>query len=531
MRSIVIGTRGSDLALWQAHHVQNELASIGIEASIKIIVTKGDITHHLSFDKIEGKGFFTKELEEELLQGTIDLAVHSFKDLPTVSPEGLTIAAFSSREQPTDVLLIRPDAFQRGSLLQLIENAVVGTSSARRKMQVKALRPDLVIKDLRGNVPTRVQKLRQGQYDAIVLASAGLIRLNLDLSELVVFHLPPSLFVPAASQGVLALQTRETDQELIASLQKLQDKATEEATETERSLLHHFGGGCHMPLAIYASKNDETSISLRIAQANHPSEFPKRFFWPSIKINQLDTRNLPKLIQNWKPQPFFISRNAEQAPFFKRMAEDYNLDSSFISLSEVQSIDFETNNTDYEVVLFNSERAVRFFFASISPEDYKGKIIIAAGTTTNLVLSQFGLEAQYVCISQDFKTISSELISLISGKKCLVPCSEQTAGTISKQFETVAEVSYLHTYRTISRPQVIQDYNWYVFTSPSQVISFSLANQFNLKAHYFCLGPTTEATLKSLGIDNCHVSDEPTELSLLELMNTIQLHDFERTIQ
>lgn len=531
MREIIIGTRGSDLALWQAHHVQAELANIGIKASIKIIVTKGDITHHLSFDKIEGKGFFTKELEEELLQGTIDLAVHSYKDLPTQSPDGLVIAAFSSREQATDALLVRPEALQAGSVLNLVSNAVVGTSSARRKMQVKALRPDVVIKDLRGNVPTRVNKLRQGQYDAIILASAGLIRLNLDLQGLEIYHLPPALFVPAASQGVLALQTRNNDQELMSALQNLQDKISQSATQTERALLHHFGGGCHMPLAIHAIKNDDLSLSLRIAQANHPDEFPKRLHWSAIMLEGLEVEKLPELIKIWRPQPFFISRNADQAPFFSRHAKQFDINSSFTSLSETQPIEFQLNNFDYDVLLFNSERAVKFFFNKIEPEKFHQSIIVSAGTTTAEALAKLGLHTHYVCSKNDFINISEELKTLVSGKKCLVPCSEQTAGTLSNQLAQETEVTVLHTYRTIATPKVIPNFDWYVFTSPSQVNSFAAANTFNLNAQYFCLGPTTEAALKAKGVVHCHVSHEPTELTLLELMNTIQLNDFKRTVQ
>lgn len=530
MRAIVIGTRGSDLALWQAHHVQAELAAIGIQASIKIIVTKGDITHHLSFDKIEGKGFFTKELEEELLQGSIDLAVHSYKDLPTQSPDGLTIAAFSAREQPTDALLVKPDALQPGSVLHLQPGAWVGTSSARRKMQIKALRPDLNIKDLRGNVPTRVNKLKQGQYDAIVLASAGLIRLNLDLSGLEVFHLPPALYVPAASQGVLALQTRSEDIDLIDALQKLQDQFTKQATEAERSLLHYFGGGCHMPLAIYAQKNEGNSLSLRISQANHPDEFPKRLFWPETKIENLDVKKLPSLIQEWNPQPFFISRKPEQAPYFMRHATQFKLHSSFTSLSETQPIDFEVPSFNFDVVIFNSEKAVEYFFQSQLPENYRQHLLVAAGFSTKQALAKFGLTAAYVCSKSDFTQISTTLQALVEGKKCLVPCSEQSAGTITKQIEPFAHLTVVHTYQTIATPHVIPDFGWYVFTSPSQVVSFSQLNKFNPDAHYFCLGPTTEATLRSFGLKNCYVSSEPTELSLLELFNTTQLHDFERTV-
>lgn len=530
MRNITIGTRGSDLALWQAQHVQAELNGMGIHATIKIIVTKGDITHHLSFDKIEGKGFFTKELEEELLCEGIDLAVHSYKDLPTQSPEGLTIAAFSAREQPTDALIIRPESLKKGEILALKPHAVIGTSSARRKMQVRALRPDAIIEDLRGNVPTRINKLRSGKYDAILLASAGLIRLNLDLTGLEVIHLSPTWFVPAASQGVLALQTRSNDEELIIALQKLQDHKNKAATEAERTLLHHFGGGCHMPLAIHALLNDEGELNLRIAHSDDPHHFPKRLHWPSFQSNLTQLPALPPLIKAWQPQPFFISRTEEQAPFFKRHADQFNLNSSFTSLSDTQPVQFHIDNFDYEVLIFNSERAVRYFFRQTDCTNFRNCMIISSGDATTRSLERLGLEVTYTCKKSDFTEVSGQLLALVQHKKCLVPCSAHSARTLALPLSKVAELTELVIYEPVSKSIKVQEVDWYVFTSPAQVQAFASMNNFRNEAHYFCLGPTTEASLKAFGVRNCYVSEEPTELSLLELLNTTQFNDYKRKV-
>lgn len=160
---IVLGSRGSDLALWQANYVKSQLEELGYRIKLEIIVTKGDRIQDLSFDKLEGKGFFTKEIEEALISGKIDLAVHSLKDLPTSSPEGLTIGALSYREDPRDVLIINEKAFDFKSAYGLKPGAIVGTSSARRKSQLKALIDGLEIRDLRGNVPTRVKKVPIGR--------------------------------------------------------------------------------------------------------------------------------------------------------------------------------------------------------------------------------------------------------------------------------------------------------------------------------------------------------------------------------
>ena len=158
-KHIVIGTRGSKLALWQANFTKNQLEQLGVTVELKIIRTQGDKIQNLGFDKLEGKGFFTKEIEESLLRGDIDMAVHSMKDLPTTSPEGLIITAVSYREDPSDALLICPDCYDKGAVLKLKKGAVVGTSSARRKAQLLSIRPDLQIKDIRGNVDTRLRKL------------------------------------------------------------------------------------------------------------------------------------------------------------------------------------------------------------------------------------------------------------------------------------------------------------------------------------------------------------------------------------
>jgi len=168
---LTIGTRGSDLALMQTGWVAGQLRRLGVDTRIEIIRTQGDDVQHLSFDKIEGKGFFTKEIEDALLDAKVDLAVHSLKDLPTDSPPGLAIAALPQREDPRDCLLIRRESYdQAGEKLPLLEGASIGTSAVRRKAQVAFLRPDLCSIDLRGNVPTRVERLREGRYDAILLA-------------------------------------------------------------------------------------------------------------------------------------------------------------------------------------------------------------------------------------------------------------------------------------------------------------------------------------------------------------------------
>ena len=252
--TVRIGTRGSDLALWQANHVSDLLRSIGLEPEIHIIKTKGDQIQHLGFDKMEGKGFFTKEIEEALLTGKVDLAVHSHKDLETTQPRGLTIAAVPERSFVEDTLLIRKSCVDTSQVFDLKANAVIGTSSARRKAQLLHHLPSATIRDLRGNVPTRINKLREENYDAIVLAKAGMARLELDLSDFHVVDMDPTLFIPAPAQGALALQTRENDPvaEKISQL----NHESKNYVAFERSVLRSLGGGCQIAFGAFCEQKE-----------------------------------------------------------------------------------------------------------------------------------------------------------------------------------------------------------------------------------------------------------------------------------
>lgn len=261
MEKVIIGSRGSDLALWQAHFVKSELEKLNCEVEIKIIKTQGDKIQHLSFDKLEGKGFFTKEIEIELLNESVDLAVHSHKDLETNPPAGLVITAVSDREDPSELLLIRKESVEKGKKWNLKENAIVGTSSARRKSLLRRFRDDVEIKDLRGNVPTRINKLRDGNYDAILLAKAGVARLELDLSDLHVETLDPTEFVPAPAQGVLGLQIREGDDRMAKILDNLNSPEVQEKIKVERKVLNLLEGGCQLPLGVYCPENGKVYVS------------------------------------------------------------------------------------------------------------------------------------------------------------------------------------------------------------------------------------------------------------------------------
>jgi hydroxymethylbilane synthase len=265
---IKIGTRGSKLALWQAHYTQAQLKAAGYESELVIIKTQGDRIQHLSFDKMEGKGFFTKEIEEALIREEIDVAVHSMKDLPTASPDGLSITAVSYRENPADWMVIRKDSLVDKQLFGLKKGGIVGTSSARRKAQLLHYRPDVQIQDIRGNVPTRLRKLDEGQFDAIMLAAAGLTRLELALDQYKVIRFNPKEFVPAPAQGVLAWQVRTIDKATRRIFKLLHDKSVAAVTNVERKVLQLLEGGCQMPVGVYCEQDDQSNFHIWAAKAD-----------------------------------------------------------------------------------------------------------------------------------------------------------------------------------------------------------------------------------------------------------------------
>jgi hydroxymethylbilane synthase len=253
MESVVrIGTRGSDLALAQARQVGSLLQQRrGVGAALTVLATAGDRDHHTALHELTGSGFFTKELQRALLCGDVDMVVHSLKDLPTEEPEGLELAAVLARVDPADVLLARPGQ-AGGGPLGLRPGARLGTSSLRRAAQALALAPEISVAPLRGNVPTRLARLRSGDFDAIVVAAAGLHRLASDLSGLVVRRLDPTSFLPAPGQGALAVEVRSGESRSGMLAASLADATTTATTSCERALLRALGGGCHLPLGALA---------------------------------------------------------------------------------------------------------------------------------------------------------------------------------------------------------------------------------------------------------------------------------------
>jgi len=256
-QTLRIGTRGSALALWQARHVAAAIAELPGAPATEIVEihTQGDHVLDVPLSQVEGKAFFTKEIEEALAAGAVDLAVHSLKDLPTALPPGLALGAVLEREDPRDVLLTRDGT----RFEDLPPGAVVGTSSLRRRALLARWRPDVDLAELRGNVPTRLRKLDEGHYDAVVLAAAGVKRLGLE--ERISEYLPLDRVPPAVAQGAVAIEVRDGDERVLATVRRLDHAATRAVTTAERALLNRLEGGCQVPVGALATlAGDELTL-------------------------------------------------------------------------------------------------------------------------------------------------------------------------------------------------------------------------------------------------------------------------------
>ena len=261
MKTVTIATRASDLALWQAYHVRDriEAAFPNVNVELNKITSNGDKVLDKPLALIGGKGHFTKELEDEMLAGNADLAVHSLKDVPSYMPEGLELAAITTRQDQSDVFL----SHKYESFHALPEGAVVGTTSLRRRMQLLSVRPDLKVKDLRGNVNTRLRKLAEGQYDAIILAYIGLSRLDLLKDIPFTEKLPLSIMIPPMGQGALGIQIKSADDDIREMVQILNDEDTFLCSTLERDFIGKIEAGCSAPVAVNATIDEFEIVTMK----------------------------------------------------------------------------------------------------------------------------------------------------------------------------------------------------------------------------------------------------------------------------
>lgn len=498
---MIIGTRGSDLALWQAHYTKKLLEEQNCEVEIKVISTQGDRSQewNTSFDKMEGKGFFTKELEEALLSKEIDIAVHSHKDLPTISPDGLMVAGVSERENPADWLIIRDECVNEKEKFSLKEKAVVGTSSARRKAQLLAFRDDVTIKDLRGNVPTRLKKLEKGEYDAILLAAAGIERLDLDTSKFTVVKLSPQEFIPAPAQGVLAWQIREDDMGMEIVVGKINKEDVQTRVAIERRVLNLLEGGCQMPLGVYCetelNEKDKYTFKVWVSKAEAWDKQPVQLYYETILGFDLPERIVEKL-NTLSPKKVFVTKTCREKDYLEKALKKLNFDVTAQSLIDVKAIPFfHLPISDW--IFFSSKHAVRFFF---SQKPNIGKVKFGCiSKETSAELRKHGHRADFIGQNTDTKMVGKQFASLVGNAKVLFPGPKESMQSVQQQFTKNA--INLVVYETLKQGiEIDTKTQIVVFTSPSNVHAFFEKNKW--QAHYkaVAMGEATEHALYRKGI-------------------------------
>lgn len=520
-RKLIIGTRGSQLALWQAEFIKARLAEIGVASELKIIKTQGDIIQHLRLDKLEGKGFFTKELEEELLTGQIDLAVHSHKDLPTVNPPGLIIAAVSEREDPSELLIVHKDCVDIKKRLSLKHNASVGTSSNRRKAQLLSLRPDLEFTDLRGNLQTRIQKLRDEKYDAIVLAKAGISRIEMDLSDFHIEEIPPIEVIPAPAQGVLAVQIREEDKELFELLQKIHDSKVATAIAVERKVLNLFDAGCHAPLGCYCRETEDGQYESWTSIAKDNEDFPDRLYIRAGSTDGMANHIFAKFQTDRKlPSSIFITRDLDENSYLGRYLAKHNIAVDARSLIKI----YPTINTLDSFILkradwifFNSKNAIDHFF-KLDPWILKKTKLAVLGRGSEDALRKHGRVADFSGDNLGIRTedIAKEFAKLADGQTVFIPRAKDSLMSIQNALTTNTKVIDMPFYETVMEENVDKtNAEVLIFTSPSNVTAYFQKNLIDPEQKIICIGYSTAKAIETMGLSYT-LPFTPDEIGLSE---------------
>lgn len=542
--ALIIGSRGSQLALWQANHIKSCLEALGAEVRIEIIRTTGDKITDVPLAKVGGKGLFTKEIEEALLDGRIDLAVHSLKDLPTELPAGLTLAAVPERELPYDALL-------GAKLSEIPQGARVGTSSLRRSAQLRALRPDLVLENIRGNLDTRIRKLDEGQYDAILLAAAGLRRLGWEnrIAEL----LPPEAMCPAVGQGALGIETRDHGPAL-EICRKLEHAPTRAAVEAERALLAGLGGGCQVPIGAHATV-ERGCLKLRAVVA-HPggstilrhqcegaADDAKSVGTQAAKA-LLDAGARDILVEVYgETQPLkgkrvVVTRAREQAGPFADQLRRLGAEVVELPAIELAAIEFTpVDLTVYDWLVFTSANGVRFFFRTQGrPVNLHAKIAVV-GPATAWALQEFGLTAAIVAEEHAAEGLLDALANVdLSHNNILLPVAASTRDVLPRELTARgANVATLPVYRNTA-PEGLEQAaqalftagpkpEWITFMSPSAVKNILAAAGHDALSgvKIASIGGVTSEAIRKHGLTVTVEADPSTAEALAEAMARSEL--------
>lgn len=517
-KKIIIGTRGSELALWQANYTKSELEKRGFEAELKIISTQGDRTQqwNTSFEKLEGKGFFTKELEEALLNKEIDVAVHSHKDLPTENPEGLVIAGVSDREDPSELLLIHKDNVDEKQKFSLKKNAIVGTSSARRKAQFTAFRPDVKTQDLRGNVPTRINKLREKQYDAILLAAAGVERLKINLDEFHTVIIDPREFVPAPAQGVLAWQIRENDTEMEKVFEQLNNEDVQLQISMERRVLNLFDGGCQLPLGAYCEtdmdKDERKIFRLWVSKAAAADKQPIQLVFDTHFPAELPEK-VVEHINSIKPKNIFVTKNFRDHHYLPNSLRKLGFTVNGQSLIELKEISIQ-DVPACDWIFFSSKNAVDFFFRQ-NPKIGNVKFGCISKQTA-YELRQHNRRADFIGQSTDTKLIGKQFSALAGNSKVVFPVAKESMQSVQNQLTKKENAINIPVYETLKQAVKIDDAtDIIVFTSPSNVDAFFEKNKWQPQWKAVAMGEATGRALERKGVRKYELPKSFDDLGLM----------------
>ena len=539
---IVFGSRGSDLALTQTRWVAERVrAATGEDFRIEVMVTTGDRIQDRPLSGIGVKGLFTKELEDALRSGAIDAAVHSLKDLPVEDPEGLTLGAVPPREDPRDVLVTRAEMLGDDGqpFAALRAGATLGTSSPRRALAVLAARPDLLPQDIRGNVPTRVDKARRADYGAVLLAAAGLNRLAQDLDGLVTEHLPPSIVTPAPGQGALGVQCRAGDARVLGALAHLHDETTARCVTAERAVLLGLGGGCSMPLGVLV---EPVGGRWRLQAALFGGE-------PNAALREAAIDDDPAamaraVVERWTPlvgAPLQDLRIATIRPDGERSGLTAAMaiagaDVTALAWTRTEAVDvdraqlraaLERAAAPDGALAFTSTRAVRSFVDACRAHDAAPFALrtLAVGSATASELVRAGFVDVFAARGRGGDALAT-VCAERGVRQVAMPCAAARHGGFEQRAAAAGiDALALPCYRLLDAPRdpsgVPADLDAVLFTSPSAVKAWCDATPGARGLAAVAIGETTGAALRERGFEAITTLTEPSPAALIEALSRV----------
>ncbi len=504
---LIVGSRASNLALTQTKYVIEKLQKINpnTEFIVKKIKTKGDILLNKDLNKILDKGFFVSEIQNELLDNSIDIAIHSLKDLPSEGNSNLESFTVTKREDPMDVLVVKKNL----KIKELKDLKLIGTSSIRRQEQIQMIHKDVKIKSLRGNIETRIEKLDKGEYDGIILAAAGLKRLGLEQRITKCFNVKE--MTPAAGQGALAVEFRKNDKKTLSILKKIQDKSTEICVNEERNFLKTVGGGCSSPDAVLCVSHDnKVKIEGKIYDSNDKKYISGNMVKDLGNHKDIGVKLAEQLISKLSPSitKHIILTNEGDISGFKSLVKN-NFKVHHYPLIEIKPIKFKINDLKrYDFIIFTSKNGVKNFFHKVKISDNKKFICI--GSKTEHILNKYGHQSTFTSKRNYSEIMADELKKnkLINDKNVLLVQGEIAKDDLNVELKKFCYVDRVNIYSTNAKENsneklkklISKKSTFTVFTSPSAFDSFTKFYNPN-KTKIISIGKTTTKYIESKGYD------------------------------